>query len=86
MASYRVEVSKTAEKQIVSLPRVDQVRVVRVIAKLANDPRPDGSRKLAGYDSTFRVRVGSYRIIYDIDDHRVIVVILKVGHRRDVYR
>ena len=86
MASYSVEVSRTAEKQLAELPRTEQIRVLRVIQQLGTDPRPAGCRKLAGHARTFRVRVGTYRVIYDIDDRRVVVVVLKVGHRREVYR
>ena len=86
MANYRVEVSRTAEKQIGALPRPDQVRVLRALQALAFDPRPSGCRKLEGYEATFRIRVGRYRVMYDVDDRRIVVVVLKVGHRRDVYR
>jgi len=83
---YRVEVSKTAEKQLHSLGRQDQVRVVRAIQDLAEDLRPAGARKLTGYDAVYRIRVGVYRILYEIEDRLVTVIILKIGHRRDVYR
>ncbi len=54
--------------------------------RLADEPRPPGCRKLAGYDSVYRVRVGVYRILYEIEDRRVTVIVLKIGHRKDVYR
>lgn len=53
---------------------------------LADDPRPQGCRTLSGYDDTFRIRVGRYRLLYMIADTKLIVLILKIGHRRDVYR
>lgn len=86
MASYRIEVTATAERQIRKLPRSDQVRVVRVIQTLAVDPRPAGCRKLSGHDDVFRVRVGRYRVLYSIEDRRLIIIVLKVGDRKDVYR
>jgi mRNA interferase RelE/StbE len=86
MASYSVEISRTAEKQIAALGKVDQVRVIRAIAALAAEPRPHGCRKLEGYDSTYRIRLGRFRILYDLLDRRAIVVVLKVGQRKDVYR
>lgn len=86
MASYRIEVSTTAERQIRKLPRVDQVRVVRLIQTLGADPRPPGCRKLSGYDDVFRVRIGRYRVLYSIEDRRLIIIVLKVGDRKDVYR
>ena len=86
MPTIRIEVSQTAEKQLRKLPRDDQLHVLRTIQQLGEEPRPRGCRKLAGYDDLFRVRVGLYRVIYSVDSSRIVVVILKVGHRKDVYR
>ena len=83
---YSIEVSATAEKQLRGLQPDDQIRVLRAIRALAGDPRPRGCRKLAGYDDLYRVRAGRYRIIYSIDDAVLRVVVLKLGHRKDVYR
>jgi mRNA interferase RelE/StbE len=86
MASYRIEVSASAERQIRRLPRVDQLRVLRVIQSLASDPKPPGCRKLSGHDDVFRVRIGRYRVLYAVEGRRLIVIVLKVGDRKDVYR
>lgn len=86
MPSYRIEVSATAERQIRKLTRADQIRVVRVIQALAADPRPLGCRKLAAYDDVYRVRIGRYRVLYSVEDRRLVVIVLKVGDRKDVYR
>jgi len=86
MARHRVEISRTAERQLRRLPRDDQRRVARVMVALGDDPHPPGSRKLSGYDDVFRVRVGRYRIIYSVEGRRLVVIILKLGHRKDVYR
>jgi len=86
MASYRIEVSATAEEQIRKLERIDQVRVVRAIQALADEPRPAGCRKLAGQDGVFRVRAGVFRVLYSVEDDRLVVIVLKVGNRKDVYR
>jgi len=86
MASYRIEVSATAERQIRKLARADQVRVIRVIQALSTDPRPPGCRKLSGYEDVFRVRIGRYRVLYSIEDRRLVIIVLKVGDRKDVYR
>jgi mRNA interferase RelE/StbE len=86
MASYRIEVSATAERQIRKLVRPDQLRVLRVIAALAVDPRPPGCRKLSGFADVFRVRCGRYRVLYAVEDRRLVVLVLKVGDRKDVYR
>ena len=86
MANYRIEVSATAEKQIRKLHRTDQIRTLKAIQALARDPHPRGSRKLRGYEDVFRLRVGTYRILYSVDSHRLLILVLKIGHRRDIYR
>jgi mRNA interferase RelE/StbE len=86
MAKYDIEVSARAEKQLSKLERRDQLRLLRVIQALGSEPRPAGCRKLSGYDDMYRLRSGIFRIIYSVEEHRVIVVILKLGQRRDVYR
>ena len=86
MARYELEISRTAEKQLRKLPGADRQRVARTMSSLAHDPRPHGTRKLAGYDDVFRVRVGPYRILYSVGAATLIIIILKVGHRGDVYR
>ena len=86
MRHYEVEVSRTAEKQLRKLARDDQERVVRRMLLLAEDPFPPGTRKLTGYDDVYRVRVGRYRIIYSVSRQRLVIVILKIGHRKDAYR
>jgi mRNA interferase RelE/StbE len=86
MAPYRIEVSATAEKQLKKIRREDKVRILRSISLLATEPRPDGCRKMSGYDDIYRIRVGKHRVIYEIDGKRIVVIILKIGHRRDVYR
>ena len=86
MASYKIEVSATAEKQIRKLPRDDQIRVLRAIRPLAITPSPPGSRKVRGYEDVFRIRVGTYRILYRIVGRRLLIIILKIGHRREIYR
>ena len=86
MASYSVELSATAERQIRRLDRSDQIRVLRAVAALASEPRPRGCRKLRGYDDVFRIRVGVFRVLYSIETERILVIILKVGHRKDIYR
>lgn len=86
MACYRIEVSRTAEKQLRRLSRPEQVRLLSAIRGFSSDPRPAGYRKLKGYDDVYRVRVGVFRVIYSIEESIVTVIILKVGHRRDIYR
>jgi mRNA interferase RelE/StbE len=80
-----VQIVRSAERQIETLPERDRRLVLAAIQGLALEPRPYGCRKMKGSDS-WRLRVGRYRIIYDIDDFNVVVLVLKVGHRKDVYR
>lgn len=86
MNDYRIEISSTAEKQLRQLPKSVQRRIVRVIRGLAGEPRPRGCRQLQGYDGVYRVRTGRYRILYSIEDSRLLIIVLKLGHRKDVYR
>ncbi len=86
MARYSLEISRTAEKQLKKLDQADRQRVVKAMVALADDPYPRGSRKLTGYDDVFRIRVGSYRVIYSVSGTKLVIVILKLGHRKDVYR
>ena len=86
MAFYKVEITASAEKALARLPKADLTRVARAITALAAVPRPAGCRRLKGHEDVYRIRVGLYRVIYSIDDRRIIVVVLKLGHRKDVYR
>ena len=86
MARYEIEISRTAERQLRKLPRNDQQRLARTILTLAIDPFPRGARKLSGYDDVYRVRAGNYRVLYSVSTATLIVIVLKVGHRRDVYQ
>ncbi len=84
--TYRIEFVKQAAKQLKSLSTEEQQRIKIKIDALANLPRPDGVVKLAGEDNLYRIRVGNYRIIYSIQDNQLLVIVLKIGHRRDVYQ
>ena len=86
MARYKIEISRTAEKQLKKLSKDDQKRVVAAILDLAENPLPKGSRKLAGYEDVYRIRVGHFRILYSCVAKTLIVIVLKIGHRKDVYR
>jgi len=82
---YRLEVSHTAHRQIRRLPAQTQERVNKTIARLAENPRPPGVKKLTAREG-YRVRVGDYRILYQIDDDAKLVIIYRVMARGDVYR
>ena len=87
MASYNVVITERAEKDIAAIAnRNDRERIDRRIAKLAQDPRPVGSKKLKGPYEHYRIRQGDYRILYSIQDEIRIVSIVHVAHRKDVYR
>ncbi len=86
MPRFEIEITRTAEKQLKALARGDQERLAAAMLRLANDPRPRGCRKLSGYDDAFRIRVGKFRVIYSFSDAKLIILILKIGHRREVYR
>lgn len=85
MAEYRIEYMPAAVRALRKLPAEAGRRVVAKIEALAGNPRPAGAVKLAGHEA-YRVRVGDYRVIYGIADERLVVLIVEVGHRRDVYR
>ncbi|HUG15523.1 MAG TPA: type II toxin-antitoxin system RelE/ParE family toxin [Thermomicrobiales bacterium] len=86
MPPYTIRLTPAAARQLRSLPPQTRVRVVARIDALAVDPRPPGCEKLQGSERHHRVRSGDYRIIYRIDDAELIVSIVHMGHRRDVYR
>ena len=86
MAKYKILVKASAAKEIQNITtRKDRRRVVEKIRRLADDPRPDGCEKLSGQDR-YRVRQGNFRIIYSINDDRLVIHVVKVGDRKDVYR
>jgi mRNA interferase RelE/StbE len=86
LSQYRVEIARRALKALAALPRGEQQRVRAAIDLLADNPRPPGCTKLTGEADAYRVRVGMYRIVYEVLDDRLLVHIVRVGHRRDVYR
>ena len=81
---YQVVIEKQVQKQLAKIPPPNYNKVVSVLQDLANNPRPQGCKKLKGRQG-FRVRVGDYRIIYNINDNILTVFILAIGNRRDVY-
>ena len=85
MEKYKVSIKRSAVKEIEAIPqKKERQRIIRRIGQLANDPRPPGSKKLSGHDK-YRVRQGTCRIVYSIEDMELIVVVVKVGHRKYVY-
>lgn len=85
MASYSVHIKRSAAKELEAVPLKDRKRIVRRISGLATEPRPTGCEKLSG-EEKYRLRQGDYRILYEIVDSHLIVTVIKIGNRRDVYR
>ncbi len=85
MTIYEIELSRPAVKALKKLPRHISARIFRKIGLLAADPRPEGAKKLVG-SASYRIRVGDYRVVYDIHDGVLTVLVVAVGHRKDVYR
>ena len=85
MGKYRLFIKPSAVKELNKLPKKDLQKIVKRIQNLASDPRPTGCEKLT-IDEKYRIRQGSYRIVYSIEDRQLIVWIIKIGHRKDVYR
>ena len=86
MSRYAVEIARRAVKSISRLPRKEQQRVRAAIELLAEEPRPLGCVALTGENSVYRVRIGDLRILYEVFDARLVIQVIRVGHRRDVYR
>ncbi|MBP1642625.1 MAG: RelE/StbE family addiction module toxin [Acidobacteria bacterium] len=87
MAGYSLEIKRSAARELERLePRSERRRIVDRIRALAGDPRPAGAQKLAGRSSLFRVRQGDHRILYEVHDSDRRIVVLRIGHRREVYR
>ena len=84
--TYEVRISKAADKELQRLPEKLQKRIVDAAEALEENPRPHGSIKLVGEDDLWRIRVGEYRIVYEIHDDVLIVLVVRIGHRRDIYR
>ncbi len=84
--AYSIVFATAAKRQFDKLPQAIQRRITDSVSQLENDPRPTGVVKLSGKDGLYRLRVGDYRAIYRIEDDRLIILIVKIGHRREIYR
>ena len=85
MGSYKLLIRPSAVKEIEAIPKKDRARIVKKIQGLSENPRPAGCEKLSGQER-YRLRQGDYRIVYEIHDDEVAVVVVKVAHRREAYR
>lgn len=83
---YEITYAHSALKALRKLDRIVAQRILRAVDSLAQDPRPQGCLQLSGGDGEFRIRVGDYRVIYDVNDEELVVLVLRAAHRREVYR
>jgi mRNA interferase RelE/StbE len=83
--TYRIIIPRLVQKQLDDLPKKQRERLISAIRLLVDEPRPSGVKKLKGYDKTYRIRVGDYRIIYKIEDQEKLILILSSIHRKDAY-
>ncbi len=86
MACYKIELKTSAKKSLANLPKSVIKKLTELIGKLADNPYPSGHKKLVGSEHTYRIRSGDYRIVYSVYDAVLIVHIIKIGHRKDVYK
>jgi mRNA interferase RelE/StbE len=84
-ASYSLRIKRSAEKELRRIPKADLRRIVERMERLATEPRPPGCEKLFA-ENVYRVRQGDYRVLYSVDDEEGVIKIIKIGHRREVYR
>ena len=85
MGRYELVFRKSVAKALRAIPNADVERILNRIRALADDPRPPGCERLSG-QARYRIRQGRYRIVYEIEDARLVVLVVRVAHRRDVYR
>ena len=83
--THSIEILRVAQKQLAKIDRARQQRIIDAIRLLADNPRPAGCKKLTGR-TAWRIRIGSYRVIYEIHDDRLLVLVVTIGNRKDVYR
>jgi mRNA interferase RelE/StbE len=84
--AYRLIIEREAVKAMEKIPVRDRERIGRTIDGLAENPRPSGAEKLSGFDDVYRIRSGVYRIVYQVRDEVLLVLVVRVGHRKEVYR
>lgn len=83
--TYTVNILRSAQKQLAKIERQEQLVIIAAIRNLANNPRPVGCKKLSGRPA-WRLRIGAYRVIYEIHDNQLFVLVLEIGHRKEIYR
>jgi mRNA interferase RelE/StbE len=86
MAPYRIEYAKGVDKDLQKIPNKTALRITKAVDRLGTNPRPAGCVKLVGFDTEYRIRVGDYRVIYQIHDSVLVLLVIELGHRKDIYR
>jgi mRNA interferase RelE/StbE len=86
VSAYSVQLTGAAQKELDKLPKKAAAKVLAALRDLREEPRPQGCKKLVGTKNTFRVRVGDYRVVYEVYDDKVLVLVIRVRHRKDAYR
>ena len=84
---YAILIKASAAKELDAIDsKAMRLRIVKLIQSLTTEPRPPACKKLAGRDDSFRVRAGDYRVVYAVNDREIVVEVIKIGHRREIYR
>jgi mRNA interferase RelE/StbE len=86
LASYRVDVTRPARQALMRLVPSIRERILRALIHLESNPRPPGAIKMRGEDPTWRIRIGDCRVIYEIHDRELLVLVIRIAHRREAYR
>jgi len=84
--SYQIQIKRSAQKELEALPKREQRRIIRTLEALSEEPRPPGARKIVGGEDLYRLRVGDYRVVYQIKEEIFTIWVIRIGHKRDIYR
>ena len=82
---YKIQILKSADKTLKNVVQKDRIKIVEHISQLADSPRPSGCKKLKGTEF-YRIRIGDYRVIYKIEDDILLILVIRIGHRKDIYK
>ncbi len=84
--TYKIDIKQSAQKELAKLPKKIAEKIIIKIRLLADDPRPNGCKKLTGKTNSYRFRVNNYRVVYSIYDQQLIIQVIKIGHRKKIYK
>ena len=86
MVSYKIEWRRSIKKDLKGISKTEIPKIIGAVKSLSEEPRPTGSKKLSRSEFTYRIRIGNYRVIYEIHDETILIEVVKVGHRKDLYK